>query len=975
MKRRGRSEGDAVAAEAVERAIREPVASQTVFVGVPVHDERGAVIDLRMADPAGAGGGSATSAASVAVVGQLASAIFENPGQMARAADLAWREGASSSFETRRRSIDGVGVAVAECDVTVMRLGERIVMICNDRSEAELLTPSESVLGSVIDASDIGMILFRPTLVDDVVVGLHVVWHNDAARRLWGEAIREWADRDPQVDGEPMLVGVAREAWTSGTVNRLRHLPPTQERSALTISQTLQRVGNSLLEIAVDLTDEAEVHEAMRQLETRFGETLDTVTDRIFVLRPTTDVSGGLAMVEATYLNVEARRALDLLDGPPDADGAGPTDAVSDAVSDAPIDVTDRVVADDEVVARSIMRAASGERVEYLFGDTTEVRHPGLGRLAVGHVTFTPTVDGSVLVVVRDLTQLHEAHGRLERAIAVDEMVVDALSEAAMIFEFGPDGEPMVVACNDMALTWLPHPPPCSIRELPYGEASGDVEAGVRLAIEEAKPSRTTMTIVDDVVPDGDVIAYRLVHSPMAGNRSLMVFHDVSPEVNEGRMYRRQMREDPETGLPNAVGFLEELEELFGSDVRPSAVLAIRLDQFERIEHALGPAVVGEVIGGIVDRVRAAVPTGSLLGRLRFTTLGVAVVSGPDADPSSVDDLIRMDAIRMDQIRMVAEEVAEVVGQPVRVGGRAVHVDGHVGMVPVDAAVHGAADANLLMQRARSAATKALTLNHRLVVWDEQMALGDLRQLDLLAGVQRAIDDGEFDVEYQPVLTPTADLVGAEALVRWNHPVHGRLLPGSFIELVEASSLVLPFTRYVLHRAVSGYLESGLPGTCTINLPPGLLTEPALVPLVEEVLAETGFPAERLCLEATERGMMSVIEFSVPNLERLRQLGVAVSVDDFGTGSSSLMHLERFGFDAVKINRSVVEGIVESRVKQTILTGMVRIGEALGIDVVAEGVETLEEFEKCVELGVHALQGYSLERPGPLADWAARFLD
>ncbi|MGA1557140.1 MAG: hypothetical protein ACO4AY_13960, partial [Ilumatobacteraceae bacterium] len=438
MKRRGATRGDDdVAVAAVKRAIREPVASQTVFVAIPVNDERGAVIDLRMADPGGADDGTVMSAASIAVVGQLASAIFDDPGQMARAADLAWREGASSSFRTRRRTHDGMGVSVADCDVTVMRLGERIVLICNDRSEAELLTPSESVLGSVIDASDIGMILFRPTLADDVVVGLHVVWHNDAARRLWGDAIREWADRDPQIEGEPMLVAVAREAWTSGTVNRLRHLPEAPGRAALTISQTVQRVGNSLLEIAVDLTDEAEVHEAMRQLETRFGETLDTVTDRIFVVRPSMSDDGGLERVEATYLNVEARRALD-----PDAAPDGPATASSDTVvvdvgesgaevlaevlAEAlePIDVTDRLVGADEEVARSIVRAAGGERVEYLFGESTEVRHPGLGRLAVGHVTFTPTADGSVLIVVRDLTQLHEAHGRLERAIAVDEMVV-----------------------------------------------------------------------------------------------------------------------------------------------------------------------------------------------------------------------------------------------------------------------------------------------------------------------------------------------------------------------------------------------------------------------------------------------------------------------------------------------------------------------------------------------------------------------
>lgn len=915
-------------------------AGQIVYVSVPILDQQGAVIDLRMADPVGADGAPFVDPDHV--TGQLGSTVFEDVPAMLAAADLAWREGARPTFETRRRSQDEFGLAVADCEVTTMRVGDRLVHFCHDRSVGQMVSPSVSILGSVIDESDIGMMLFRPELDGDVITGVRIEWFNDAARRLWGESIMTLPDLLDPAEGGSMLTRLAQEAWSEGTVNRLREVPATANRPAMTISQTLQRVGDALLEIAVDLTEEIEIQQAMRRLETRFGETLDTVTDVVFVVNPVVAADGeSLAAVELLYLNAEARRVF----------GLGPEAALPEGLA---VDLA--ALGIGAVAVQAIERASRGERVEHLFGGTTDVQYPRLAHLSLGHVTYTPAADGAVLIVVRDLSQLHQAQGQVERAIEFEEMVLDAFAEPAMILEPDEDGVPMVVACNTEAVTWLPAPMPCSVRLWPYPDAAVDIEAGARLAIEHNRPSRSTLVIQEDVVPVGEVVAARLVHSPLSGRRSLLVLHDVSSEVNEGRRYRKEARQDPESHLLNSMGFLEAVEEMFTA-TPPAAVLAVRIDQFERLENALGPAAAGVVLEGIVERVRRVAPPGAVIGRLRFMTLGLAL-------PASVS---------RDEAMEAAFVLTAAVTQPVRVGVHSIHVDGHAGVVFVDPGMHTVGDAHFLIQQSRSAAGKAQFLHHRVVEWSDDMPLGDPFQLDLLGGVRRAIEQGELFVVYQPVIRADGSLLGVEALVRWDHPVHGRLRPDSFIELVEASTLVLPFTMEVLRRSIAGFQESRLPGTCTVNVPATLLSDPALVPLVQEVLAETGFDPNRLCLEATERAMLSAIEFAVSNIEQLRALGVAVAVDDFGIGSTSLMQLERFRFTTVKIDRQVIAGIDRDRVKQTIVSSMVRIGDELGVTVIAEGIETADEIATCRSLGVHALQGYSLQPPAPIAQWAEVF--
>jgi EAL domain-containing protein (putative c-di-GMP-specific phosphodiesterase class I) len=246
-----------------------------------------------------------------------------------------------------------------------------------------------------------------------------------------------------------------------------------------------------------------------------------------------------------------------------------------------------------------------------------------------------------------------------------------------------------------------------------------------------------------------------------------------------------------------------------------------------------------------------------------------------------------------------------------------------------------------------------------------------LPRLDLEIDLRRALSEGELEVYYQPVVRARGGaVVAVEALVRWRHPVRGVVSPAEFIPLAEETGLILPLGRFVLeeacrqvaawrraHPELAGLLVS-------VNLSPRQFRQRDLDQQVADVLARSGLDPTSLCLEVTEGVMVDDVETATSTLNRLKTLGVSISVDDFGTGYSSLSYLKRFPIDYVKIDRSFV-ACLDEKVDSEIVRSVIRLAAAIGIDVVAEGVENSEQLERLAALGCALVQGFYIARPAP----------
>ena len=249
-----------------------------------------------------------------------------------------------------------------------------------------------------------------------------------------------------------------------------------------------------------------------------------------------------------------------------------------------------------------------------------------------------------------------------------------------------------------------------------------------------------------------------------------------------------------------------------------------------------------------------------------------------------------------------------------------------------------------------------------------------LARLDLEMELRRAIEHDELELHYQPVLEAQGGrLYGFEALVRWKHPTLGLLPPSHFMELAEDTGLVLPLGEWVLERAcrtARAWADDhpGQTAVMAVNLSARQFVDPDLCDRVSAVLQAVGLEPSSLVLEITETVVMGDTERTLATLRALKRLGVRLAIDDFGTGYSSLSYLKRFPLDVVKIDKSFVDGLGDSPVDREIVAAVIRLAAAVGMQTVAEGVETTGQLEQLRLLGCTLVQGYLLARPQPAAE-------
>jgi diguanylate cyclase (GGDEF)-like protein len=412
---------------------------------------------------------------------------------------------------------------------------------------------------------------------------------------------------------------------------------------------------------------------------------------------------------------------------------------------------------------------------------------------------------------------------------------------------------------------------------------------------------------------------------------------------------RKLTTQDPLTGLPNQRVLLERLGEALASRRNRVIVLAlVDLDGFREVNDTLGRSGGDALLGSIAEHLKAGLPPNAVLGRFEEDEFAVIVTS----DDPGVEDLL-IDALRASLLRPIFMD-------------RMWHITASIGTAR--APDHGAS-AEELVRRA-GLALRAAKRNGRGNArrFEPQIEADHAERRFLLHELQSAIALQAFDVEYQPIVAADGGaMLGVEALLRWRHPTRGLIAPSVFIPLAEQSGLMSQLGEFVLRRALSdGARWPTL--SVAVNLSPLQIRDLWLVDLVANIIRQTAIEPARVVLEVTEGVLIDDPQEAQARLQALRALGVRLALDDFGTGYSSLNYLQKFPFDRLKIDRSFVASLGVSGNTGAIIQSIVTLGHALGMKVLAEGVERDEQQVLLRLAGCDEMQGYLFARPGPAAE-------
>jgi diguanylate cyclase (GGDEF)-like protein/PAS domain S-box-containing protein len=404
------------------------------------------------------------------------------------------------------------------------------------------------------------------------------------------------------------------------------------------------------------------------------------------------------------------------------------------------------------------------------------------------------------------------------------------------------------------------------------------------------------------------------------------------------------------TGLPNRLSLEQRLSETIAEaeqSQRRFAVLFVDLDRFKNVNDTLGHNVGDDVLREVASR-------------LQNTVRGIDMVARPGGD----EFIVLLPGVRDGaEVSAVAQRLLRALDEPMLVRGREIGVTASIGvaMFPDDGR-----HADEVVSRADAAMYRAKQMGgNRFALFDLSMAPSDIDRLSLESDLRHAAERGELLLRYQPIVTAaTNELVGCEALVRWRHPTQGIIAPDAFITVAEETGAIIGIDRWVLAQAcaAAARMREILPEfRIAINLSSRDLCESDLPDVIAAALDRHGIPPSALRIEITET--VSLDDNVLPVLRRLFALGVKVALDDFGIGYSSLSYLKRLPITALKIDRSFVRGVIEDRYDRAIVGSIVAVGKALGLLVVAEGVETRAQFERVSALGCHEIQGFFVGKP------------
>jgi len=464
--------------------------------------------------------------------------------------------------------------------------------------------------------------------------------------------------------------------------------------------------------------------------------------------------------------------------------------------------------------------------------------------------------------------------------------------------------------------------------------------------------------------PDGsslhaEIIATNLLHDPTVRGIVLNT-RDVSERKRLEQQLTHQAFHDPLTGLANRALFRDRVSHALARARRqgqPISVLYLDLDDFKKVNDSLGHSEGDRLLVVAAERFRICARAGDTVARLGGDEFAVLIEDG--ADP--------------DGVTSVVDRLSEAMSRPFVLGGNEVHVKMSVGVAtagPEDSADDLLRNADMAMYTAKRRG-KGRSETYQAHMYTDVKHRGEME-----VALRRAIEGEELYLAYQPIFSlKSGRLEGIEALVRWEHPQFGHLLPQHFVPLAEETGLIVRMGRWVLHEACrqaqvwrSAFPETPL--TVSVNISGRQLTELDLVNEIRMALAETGVSPEAVVLEITEGVLMQQTGSVLEQLKALKTLGVQLAIDDFGTGYSSLSYLQRFPIDLIKIARPFVEDVTAGVDKSALARAIIGLGDTLRLRTVAEGVETPEQCAALRFLGCSMGQGYYFAPPLPPADIA-----
>jgi diguanylate cyclase (GGDEF)-like protein len=462
----------------------------------------------------------------------------------------------------------------------------------------------------------------------------------------------------------------------------------------------------------------------------------------------------------------------------------------------------------------------------------------------------------------------------------------------------------------------------------------------------EAYPELLTITAIRDI--EGSLTNYAAL------------FSDISELKENEERIRHLAYYDPLTRLPNRRLLEDRLHVALAHAHRnrlQMAVLFIDLDRFKRINDSLGHEIGDRLLVTIAERLCSSLREDDTVARIGGDEFLVVLseIDGPDAAAQTAHRLI------------------EALKRPVTVQTHELVVTTSIGISlypdDSDSATELIKNADAAMYRAKATGRDSFQL------YEPEMNARSLEHLALETSLHRALERGELRVHYQPVVDPARRrVVGAEALLRWQHPELGLMAPADFIPLAEESGLIVPIGEWVLRsacRQLAQWQRAGRPGfRVAVNISARQFRDPGFVAMAERVLRESDMDAFGLTLELTESMLMDDAQETIDLLERLKGLGFRISLDDFGTGYSSLSYLKRFPIDELKIDRVFIRDIERSADDAAIVSALIGLAHSLRLQVVAEGVETPAQLAFLSTRACDLVQGYHFSRPLPPADFA-----
>jgi len=585
-------------------------------------------------------------------------------------------------------------------------------------------------------------------------------------------------------------------------------------------------------------------------------------------------------------------------------------------------------------------------------------------------VSFRRTTDGCWLATHDDITEqkdqiqaLRQREWELARQNMRFEAAVDNMSQGLCMF----DSKQRLIICNKPYADLYDMPEEL-VRPGTTLEAilRNRVERGVHPERGAEDYIRARLELVTNKVEAADVVEMQdgrvisVLHHPMADGGWVSTHQDITKQRQTEARIRHLARHDALTDLPNRMLFRERMEEAEALVARNEsvAVLFIDLDHYKTVNDLFGHAVGDAVLVKVASRLSEACRNGDIAARLggdEFAILQSRLTSPRDA-------------------ATLADRLVKAMAEPMTVGGHEVVIGASVGIAigPGDGRTTETLmkNADLALYRAKAEGRGTFHF------FEADMDAALQKRLAFEMELRTALAYGEFTLAFQPLFNLAENRIcGFEALLRWQHPKRGVVMPDEIIPVAEDSGLIVPIGEWVLRAACLAAAEWPEDIKIAVNLSPVQFRHRNLVKQVETALAESGLAPGRLELEVTESALLAGNDTTLTTLHRLRCLGVGVALDDFGTGYSSLSYLRAFPFDKIKIDRSFVEDVSSQPDSVSIIRAVIGLGRSLGMSTTAEGVETADQLDLVREQGCTEVQGFLFSPPLPAGSVATFFAE